>query len=431
VKSPTDHQVIGPSSEPSPLKISILTGGSDPSYLYGLASGLMAQGFVLDVIGNDEQLQFPDLVNHSSFNFFNLRGDQRPDAPLFVKAKRIVAFYARLIRYAATARPEVFHILWNNKFEVFDRTMLTAYYRLLGKRVVLTVHNVNKAKRDRTDSMTNRLSLRIHYRLADHLFVHTAKMKEELVQDFGVRASAVTVIPFGVNNSVPCTLLTQAEARQRLGLPSAARVLLFYGRIKPYKGLDYLVEAFNQLLVRRDDYRLLVAGEPHDCDEYWAKLQDAMQPQIEQGRILLKVDYVPDNETEMYFKAADVSVLPYRDIYQSGVMFLAYNFGVPVVATDVGSLKDDVVEGQTGFVCGPDDASELARTLETYFESTLYKERAHARSAIRRITYERHSWDVVSAITGQVYRGLVGPSEPDSDRGPDGQSVHTLSKCQE
>jgi D-inositol-3-phosphate glycosyltransferase len=431
VHSPTDQQVIQASPEPSPLRVSILTGGSDPSYLYGLATGLMAQGFVLDVIGNDEQLQFPDLVNHPSFNFLNLRGDQRPDAPLHVKAKRIVAFYARLIRYAATARPRIFHILWNNKFEVFDRTILTAYYKLLGKRVVLTVHNVNKAKRDRTDSMTNRLSLRIHYRLADHLFVHTGKMKDELVQDFGVRPDAVTVIPFGVNNSIPCTALTQAEARQRLGLLSTARALLFYGRIKPYKGLDHLVEAFNQLLARGDDYRLLVAGEPHDCDEYWAKLQDAMQPQIEQGRILLKVDYVPDNETEMYFKAADVTVLPYRDIYQSGVMFLAYNFGVPVVATDVGSLKDDVVEGQTGFVCRPNDSAQLARTLETYFESSLYKDRAHARFEIRRIAYERHSWDVVSAMTGQVYRGLVGAAEPNRDHGTDGQSVPTLSKCQD
>ena len=414
-----------------PLRISILTGGSDPSYLYGLATGLMARGFLLDVIGNDEQLQFPDLVNHSSFNFFNLRGDQRPDASLVVKAKRIIAFYARLIRYAATARPRIYHILWNNKFEFFDRTILTAYYKLLGKKVVLTVHNVNKARRDHSDSLTNRLSLRIQYRLADHLFVHTAKMKDELVKDFGVAADAVSVIPFGVNNSVPCTALTQADARHRLGLPPAARVLLFYGRIKPYKGLDYLVEAFNQLLKRRDDYRLLVAGEPHDCDDYWAKLQDSMQREIAQGRILLKVEYVPDSETEMYFKASDVSVLPYRDIYQSGVMFLAYNFGVPVVATDVGSLKDDVVEGQTGFVCRPDDATLLARTLETYFESTLYKEREQSRSEIRRIAYERHSWDLVSAITGQVYRGLVGARDPDSNRVPDEQSVQRLSKCRE
>jgi D-inositol-3-phosphate glycosyltransferase len=413
------------------LRISILTGGSDPSYLYGLATGLMAQGLVLDVLGNNEQLEFPDLVNHPNFNFFNLRGDQRSDAPLFVKARRIVAFYVRLIRYAATARPQIFHILWNNKFELFDRTVLTAYYKLLGKRVVLTVHNVNKAKRDHTDSFTNRLSLRIHYRLADRLFVHTGKMKDELVQEFGVRPDAVTVIPFGVNNSVPCTALTQLDARQRLGLSSTARVMLFYGRIKPYKGLDYLIEAFSQLLTRRDDYRLLVAGEPHDCDDYWAKLQHAMQPEIEKGRILLKVDYVPDNETEMYFKAADVSVLPYRDIYQSGVMFLAYNFGVPVVATDVGSLRDDVVEGQTGFVCSPNDATQLALTLEAFFESTLYKERAQLRSEIRRIAYERHSWDSVSAISVQVYRRLVESSEPDNDRGPDGQPVHSLSKCQE
>ncbi len=76
---------------------------------------------------------------------------------------------------------------------------------------------------------------------------------------------------------------------------------------------------------------------------------------------------------EFYLKGADVMVLPYKDIFQSGVLFLAYSFGLPVVATDVGSFREEIVEGQTGFVCNPCDSSDLAMALQTYFKSDLFK----------------------------------------------------------
>jgi glycosyltransferase involved in cell wall biosynthesis len=70
-------------------------------------------------------------------------------------------------------------------------------------------------------------------------------------------------------------------------------------------------------------------------------------------RIIQRIEYVPDEQTELFFKAADVLVLPYTHIFQSGVLFLGYSFGLPVIATDVGSLKLEIVGGDTGFVCQP------------------------------------------------------------------------------
>ena len=75
---------------------------------------------------------------------------------------------------------------------------------------------------------------------------------------------------------------------------------------------------------------------------------------------MLRAEYIPDDETELYFKAADVLVLPYRHIYQSGVLFLGYSFGLPVLAADVGALKEEIVEGKTGFVFKPEDSVDLA-----------------------------------------------------------------------
>lgn len=394
------------------VAVGLLTGGGDRPYVFGLATSLMSQGAALDVIGSDD-LDFPEFHGKLGVNFLNLRGSQRPDANFVGKVSRVLLYYARLIRYAATAKPGVFHILWNNKFELFDRTLLMLYYRFLGKRIVHTAHNVNKGKRDSKDTPLNRLTLRVQYGLSDHIFVHTERMKLELIDEFGVPPVRVTVIPFGINNSVPNTGLTPAEAKQRLGVRDDKKTILFYGRIAPSKGLEYLIKAYQQVLAHREDYRLVIAGRPDRCERYWRTIREMVREDVQRGRILLRADFIPDDETEIYFKAADVLVLPYRDIFQSGVMFLGYSFGLPVLAADVGCLKDEIVDGKTGFVFRPEDPLDLARAIEKYFASDLFANLNRRRLEIRDYTMERHSWDVVGQMTMGVYAGLLGMRSPE------------------
>ena len=146
-----------------------------------MASALVAQGIATDFIGSDK-LDAPELHRSSLLTFLNLRGDQSEGAPLHRKVVRILAYYARLAKYVVRSNSRIFHILWNNKFEHFDRTVLMLYYRLFGKRVILTAHNVNTRKRDGRDNWFNRLSLSIQYRLCHHILVHTAAMKDELTK---------------------------------------------------------------------------------------------------------------------------------------------------------------------------------------------------------------------------------------------------------
>lgn len=392
------------SSAAHEIAVTLLTGGGDRPYALGLARELISKGAVLDVIGSDD-LDCPEFHNKLGVNFLNLRGNQRPDAGLLSKMYRVSRYYAKLIRYAAAAKPRIFHILWNNKLEAFDRTLLMLYYKALGKKIVLTVHNVNAARRDTKDTIFNRFTLRFQYRLADHIFIHTEPMKRELVQEFGVQGTRATVIPFGINNAVPNTRLTPSEARQRLGIRDSERTILFFGNIAPYKGLEYLIEAFQQVLTRCE-CRLIIAGRPKNCQKYWTTISEAIHKEARRGRVLLKADYIPDDETEVYFKAADVLALPYRYIYQSGVLFLGYSFGVPVLAADVGSLKDEIVEGKTGFVFRPEDPVDLATTIERYFRSDLFANLSSRRQEIRAFATKRHSWDVVGQRTLNVYATL-------------------------
>ncbi|MGO8756731.1 MAG: glycosyltransferase family 4 protein [Terracidiphilus sp.] len=387
-------------------EVALLTGGADQPYAFGLAKALMPRIAALDLIGNDE-LDSPEFRNARGIRFFNLRGDQRPDASFLAKALRVLRYYVRLIGYSATARPRLFHILWNNKFEYFDRTALTLWYRVLGKKIVLTLHNVNARKRDGGDSRLNRFTLRVQYRLADHMFVHTERMKQELIAEFAVPAEKITVIPFGINNAVPNTEINGKTARERLGLRGEERAILFFGNIAPYKGLEYLVAAFRQIARAGNGYKLIIAGRPKNCETYWNALRGEIDEGVRRGSILLRDNFIPDEDTELYMKAADVLVLPYRYIYQSGVLFLGYSFGLPVLAADVGSLREEVVEGKTGFMFRSEDAEDLARMIERYFQSSLYAEIDTRRREIIDYAGARHSWDRVGQMTVDVYSNLA------------------------
>jgi glycosyltransferase involved in cell wall biosynthesis len=393
-------------SRTAEINVGLLTGGIDRPYVFGLAMALASRRVNLDVIGSD-LVDRPELHAPPRLNFLNLRGDQRSNVGLKEKAARVLRYYVRLIHYAWVAKPRVFHILWDNKFLLFDRTLLMLYYKVLGKKIAFTAMNVNAGRRDGNNSMLNRLSLRIQYQLADHIFVHTEKMKCELLQDFDVRKEAVTVIPMGINNSVPNTELTPVEAKLRVGIGSGEKAILFFGGIQPYKGLEYLVAAFQLIASEREEYRLIIAGAPTQSEQYWRDIQSTIESHSSRNRIIQRIEYVPDSETELYFKAADVAVLPYTHIFQSGVLVLSYGFGLPVIATDVGSLGENIIEGKTGFVCRPRDSVDLAQAIRTYFENDLYKQLDEHRQKIRDYAGARNSWDVAAERTSSVYAKLL------------------------
>ena len=408
-----DRTAKGPESRQQMIapNLAMLTGGGDPHYAYGLSMSLIALGATIDLIGSDE-FEIPAFQNNDSIRLLNLRGSVDHRASASSKVVRILKYYVRLMFYALTAKPKIFHILWNNKFDWFDRTLLLLYYRMLGKKLVLTAHNVNAGRRDGADTWKNRITLKIQYRLADCIFVHTEKMKQELLDEFGVRDSQVCLIPYGINNAVPNSDLLPAESRKRLGISPDERVLLFFGRINPYKGLEYLLSAFENLRSRSERYRLILAGRPEGEDDYCSKLFAGLQERVRSGEVLLTAEFVPDDQIEVYFKAADALVLPYRHIYQSGVLFLGHSFGLPVLGSDVGSFREEIVEGETGFIFEPENAKDLLRAVNTYFASDLYKHLNARRSKIAEDATRRHSWDVVAKITMSRYDVLVGGFRP-------------------
>ncbi|MDR0864320.1 MAG: glycosyltransferase [Candidatus Symbiothrix sp.] len=154
--------------------------------------------------------------------------------------------------------------------------------------------------------------------------------------------------------------ITSAEARKTLNLDVHKKTLLFFGLIRDYKGLDWLMDAMAEL---DDSYQLLIAGESYGSFEKYQKQID-QSPAKERMNVLNQ--YIDDKEVPVLFSAADVLVLPYKSATQSGVIPIAYHFEVPVVATDVGGLKETIEEAGTGIICQPEVAS-LVRGIEELF----------------------------------------------------------------
>jgi len=148
-------------------------------------------------------------------------------------------------------------------------------------------------------------------------------------------------------------------------------------------------------------------GRPKGEKSYWDGMVQKLANCGVREKIIERIEFVPDAETELYFKVADVLALPYKHIFQSGVLFLGYSFGLPVIASDVGSLKEEIVEGRTGHVFQPEDTADLRRTIEKFFAGDLYANLAERRREIHDYANERYSWSKVSAVTTEVYSRLL------------------------
>ena len=152
---------------------------------------------------------------------------------------------------------------------------------------------------------------------------------------------------------------------------------------------------------------LLVAGKPKRQSEYISRIKMQATNNLPEENVLLRFQFIPIDEVEPYFNAADCLVLPYKRIYQSGVIFLACRFGLPIIATDVGSFREDVIDGVTGYICKPNDAEDMAEKLRTFFESDLFRQREQTRTHIIELAEQKYSWLNIGRQTYDVYTKVM------------------------
>lgn len=218
------------------------------------------------------------------------------------------------------------------------------------------------------------------YRLFDRVFVHFERNREEFMQAFGVPAARVGVIVHG-NEEIFRELRTPgvdgAALRKRIGIAADERVVLFFGTLSRYKGIDILLEAFPSVH-RATGARLVIAGFPSSDFDMRTHQEQARGLGI--GDVVTWVpEYIDSGDVAAWMELSSVIVFPYRDIYQSGALHVAQTFGVPTVASAIGAMKDVIDDNVSGLLIPSEDAKALSDAITRLLQDRALAERLGAR----------------------------------------------------
>lgn len=304
---------------------------------------------------------------------------------------------SRLINYAREQKPDIVHIQWLSLNWSVD--WLPFYvFRKMGLGVVFTSHDILPHD---TATFIDRLVLTRVHRLADRILVHGEKNREVCLQLFGTRPEKIFSVPMGNYHIMNGNMdITRAEARSKLGLAENEKIVLFFGYIEPYKGLSYLIKAFQLLKKEIPEVRLVIAGRPRGSFAQYSRLISECGLE---STVSLHLGYIPMEQVPLFFLASDLVAAPYTETYQSAVIQLAYSFGRPVVATRTGALPDLIENGRSGKIVEPKDEASLAGGL---MELLANRQLDDLGTYGKHLGDTRFSWATIAETTENIYREI-------------------------
>lgn len=298
----------------------------------------------------------------------------------------------------------VVHVHWLSAFFDGDTTLevckrfalFTLWLALIHLRnipVVWTVHNVriHDSRYPRAERTFKRWFIA---NVCDRFIVHCEAIREELVSEYDLGPSIeerIDVIPHGHYLDNYENELSKPEARKSLDIPDSATVFLFFGNVRPYKGIRSLIDAFEALSAT--DKQLIIAGNPHSAS-YENEIRSRCRGD---DRISCRLEYVPDEEIQRYMNAADAVVLPFRNISTSGSAILGMSFGKALVVPALGCLPELLSE-EGAVIYDSTDPGGLREALERATERDLAAMGEH-----NRVRVAEFDWESIADRTREIY----------------------------
>jgi glycosyltransferase involved in cell wall biosynthesis len=297
-------------------------------------------------------------------------------------------------------KPDVLHIHWPHPFLLASsrgKTILKSssfigeliILKLFGIKIVWTVHNIisHESKFKPLEVFfTNLLS-----RLCNRIIVHSSSAKNEVVKMYKIRDFSIIVIAHG--NYIDCyeNMIDKAKARKQLHLSSEDVIFLYFGKIRPYKGVLELIDAFKRL--EQSQAKLLLIGKPLNTEV----ANDMVKKCTKDERIRTVLKFIPDDELQIYMNAADIVVLPYKNILTSGAVILAMSFGKPVIAPSIGCIQD-VLDKTGSFLYVTSDDEGLIKAMGCALDTNLKNMGEHNFELVKQLR-----WDDIAKRTYEVY----------------------------
>jgi len=299
-----------------------------------------------------------------------------------------------------TIKGRVIHAQWWSYVLAPIYLIILLMCKVRGKKIVITVHNVLPHEKSRLNNFLNGAIIS----LGDRFIVHNLKNRENLSKLHKIQKDRISIIPHGILEPVPIKGIAQEESRNYLGISQNKKVILNFGNIRDYKGLDVLLQAFKIIISELKDINLIIAGE---CWGSFQKYDKIIRDNNLEDYIVKKLGFIPPSEVEYYFSAADIVVLPYKYFdSQSGIGALALPFKKPIVVTNVGGLPDFVRDTHTiAMADNPTDlASKIIHILSD--EGLLVKLGKDSQEIAKEF-----SWDKIAQSTINLYEDLAGIKE--------------------
>jgi glycosyltransferase involved in cell wall biosynthesis len=252
--------------------------------------------------------------------------------------------------------------------------------------VVLTVHDAEPHIGDKLSQKTPYFFWKLGFRQADQVITHSYYVRDMLQGRLGIPTHSLHVIPH---------LQVGGAVESPHEVLDDGKTILFFGRIWPYKGLDFLIRAEPWIAAQSQDYKIIIAGEGEDFGRYH-------QMMVNPERFEVINRHIPEPEANLLFRRASVVVLPYIEASQSGVIPVAYTYGKPVVASNVGGLPEMIEDGVTGLLVPPRDDQKLAAAIVKLLKDKALR---HSMGAAGERKIQREcSPAVVAQHTLDVYR---------------------------
>ena len=341
----------------------------------------------ITIITDDENDMEGCKVTYKRF-FRNFAKDKNP----IIKAINYIKAYKKIIKFCSIEKVDILHIQWF----IFSPVDYYFIKKIKNKniKIVATVHDIMPFNKKFYDYRYHKKL----YDICDQIIVQAKINVDRLKNEFNIDDKRINYIPHG--NFVDFSeTVDQMEARKKLNLPLDKSIILFFGQIKKVKGLGTLIEAFNNVVKQRKDVYLLIAGKVwKDNFEYYQNMIDNYKLN---DYIRCDIKYIPDDEIKYYFNSCDFSVLPYLDVFQSGVVQLTYAYSKAAIVTNVGGLPEVVVNNKTGKVIAPNNPNQLADAINEFLDNKDIVNQMGIEG--KKFVEDKFSWIKISDQTKNVY----------------------------
>ena len=298
-------------------------------------------------------------------------------------------------------KADVLHVQWWISSLIFIYLPIVVLAKLKKIKIVLSVHNILPHEQSKINLTLDRFANRLIFSFADGFIVHNQRNKRKLVEVYNLDEKNIFVITHGVLNLIKQRVISSQDARKHLNLPLDKKIVLFFGYIRKYKGVDVLIKAFGLIQKQMKDVFLLIVGQPFV--ETWDKYEELMNENNLDSCSSVELGFVPESEIGYYFSAADVVVLPYTYLdTHGGVGALTLPFKKPLLVSDVGGLQEYIKDKRA--LVKPNNVQDLyEKLMHVLQDKKLFTKLSKDSEDLSK----ELSWDVIADQTVEAYRNLL------------------------